>query len=106
MKFKIDKTIVVKSETVEYDLPRYAWHMLENSDIHYRITEGPPGLVTLTEINIDNHKSSVTIQVEHINTDLGRDGDYYLGLGEFESDAEGWLKAVKMAKEILKEAKL
>lgn len=103
MRFKIHKVQRDVSRVVELDLPRYAHHDLDDSDIYMKMSavKDNDKYVTVLKVHVDHRKDRVEVEVEMMSTELGQNGEYYLGLGEFECTEKEWLDALREASHLL-----
>lgn len=95
MKFQVIQNTEVTT-AIEVELPRYAKHDLDSCTIYYKVVGGlTSDRAWLYSITIANGEQEVRIEYEALRTNLGRDGDYYLGLKDkFKSCEEDWNNAL------------
>jgi hypothetical protein len=93
------KTKSVKEEQIEVTFPCFSRHDLEYSTVFHKL-DAVGGRLTLYSIDLDNRDGKVEIEIETIPADLGENGYYYLGYGEFESNGAEWADAVDRAGQI------
>src|SRR5690349_1060758 len=99
MKFKV-KRQSVKQESVEVELPCYSRHDLEFSTLYRKLIADENGDLFL--FTIDTQVDRIELSMEQLlGPDLGINGDYYLGEGEYKSSEKEWLSAFAHAEAMM-----
>lgn len=99
------KGCVTNSE-VEVTFPCYSQQILDTLSIYNKLDVDDGEKLFLRSIEIGQEWSGekfVKLSLHELQSnDLGRDGDYYLGIGEFESSEAGWNRAIDMATKMMR----
>lgn len=105
MRFSVQEKVTNEKE-VDVELPRYSRHDLDNSAIYSKLFADEKGALFRLSINIGedwrSKEESVEMTVHTVSSaNLGVNGDYYLGNGEFKSSEDEWVEAVAKADKML-----
>ena len=88
-----------KNEVVE--LPIYSQHDLDSAIVYHKLFARTEHGYTLQTVQIDDGGEISFKEMSFMGNDLGQNGNYYLGKGEFSSSKEKYEAALTEAKHTL-----